>query len=86
MSGKGLGGGYVPISLVSAADHVIDPITDAGRTVMFFTYSGHDSTCAGVSAVLRILEDEGLVERAAVMGSRLFDALKAAAGRAPERR
>jgi adenosylmethionine-8-amino-7-oxononanoate aminotransferase len=83
VSGKGLGGGYVPISLVSAADHVVDPITEAGRTVMFFTYSGHDSTCAGASAVLRILEDEGLVERAAVMGARLHDALKAALGAHP---
>jgi adenosylmethionine-8-amino-7-oxononanoate aminotransferase len=83
VSGKGLGGGYVPISLVSAADHVVDPITEAGRTVMFFTYSGHDSTCAGASAVLRILEDEGLVERAAVMGSRLHDAVKAAVGAHP---
>jgi adenosylmethionine-8-amino-7-oxononanoate aminotransferase len=83
VSGKGLGGGYVPISLVSAADHVVDPITEAGRTVMFFTYSGHDSTCAGASAVLRILDEEGLVERAAVMGSRLSDALKAGLGAHP---
>ena len=84
MSGKGLGGGYVPLSLVSAADHVVDPITEAGRTVMFFTYSGHDSSCAGASAVLRILDDEGLVERAAVMGSRLHDALKAVLGTHPD--
>lgn len=77
VSGKGLGGGYVPISLVSAADHVIDPITEAGRTVMFFTYSGHDSTCAGASAVLRIIEREGLVERSALMGVRLRAALEA---------
>lgn len=83
VSGKGLGGGYVPISLVSAADHVVDPITEAGRTVMFFTYSGHDSTCAGASAVLRILDDEGLVERAAVMGSRLFAALQTGLGDHP---
>ncbi len=83
VSGKGLGGGYVPLSLVSAADHVVDPITEAGRTVMFFTYSGHDSCCAGASVVLRILDDEGLVERAAVMGSRLHDALKAALGAHP---
>jgi adenosylmethionine-8-amino-7-oxononanoate aminotransferase len=76
VSGKGLGGGYVPLSLVSAADHVVDPITAAGRTVMFFTYSGHDSSCAGASAVLRIIEEEDLVEQAAVMGARLFDALQ----------
>ena len=68
VAGKGLGGGYSPLSLVSAADEVVDPITAAGRNVMFFTYSGHDASCAGALAVLGILEREGLVERAAVQG------------------
>jgi adenosylmethionine-8-amino-7-oxononanoate aminotransferase len=75
VAGKGLGGGYVPISVVSASDAVVDPITAAGKTVMFFTYSGHDSSCAGAVAVLNILERENLVERAAVMGDRLKHAL-----------
>jgi adenosylmethionine-8-amino-7-oxononanoate aminotransferase len=75
VAGKGLGGGYVPISVVSASDAVVDPITAAGKTVMFFTYSGHDSSCAGAVAVLKILERENLVERAAVMGERLKQAL-----------
>jgi adenosylmethionine-8-amino-7-oxononanoate aminotransferase len=75
VAGKGLGGGYVPISLVTAGDHVVDPITQDGRTVMFFTYSGHDSSCAGALAVLDILEREALVDRCAVMGKRLRTAL-----------
>ena len=65
----------MPISVVSASDAVVDPITAAGKTVMFFTYSGHDSSCAGAVAVLKILERENLVERAAVMGDRLKQAL-----------
>ena len=42
---------------------------------MFFTYSGHDSVCAGATAGLDIIDREGLVERAATMGSYLRTAL-----------
>ena len=77
VAGKGIGGGYVPLSLVSASNRVIDPITEAGRNVMFFTYSAHDSSCAGALAVLGIMEREQLVDRAAVQGERLLSALHA---------
>lgn len=78
VSGKGLGGGYVPMSVLSAHDRVVDPITEAGRAVMFFTYSAHESSCAGALAVLEIVEREGLVARAAAMGEHLMAALHAA--------
>jgi adenosylmethionine-8-amino-7-oxononanoate aminotransferase len=42
---------------------------------MFFTYSGHDSSCAGALAVLTIIEREHLVERAAVQGEKLLHGL-----------
>jgi adenosylmethionine-8-amino-7-oxononanoate aminotransferase len=71
VSGKGLAGGYQPISLVSAADHVVDPVTEAGRNLMFFTYSGHDAACAASLAVLGIFERENLVARSATMGALL---------------
>ena len=83
VAGKGLGGGYVPISLVSAHDRVVDPVTEAGRTVMFFTYSGHDSSCAGALAVLDVLERESLVDRCAAMGERLRSRLEDALGSHP---
>ena len=83
VSGKGLGGGYVPISLVSASDRVIDPITESGRAVMFFTYSAHEASCAGALAVLDILEREHLLDRVAPMGERLRAALTAALGGHP---
>ncbi len=76
VAGKGLGGGYSPLSLVTASNAVVDPITEAGRNVMFFTYSGHDASCAGALAVLDIVEREGLVERAAVQGRALLEALR----------
>ncbi len=71
VSGKGLAGGYQPISLVSAADHVVDPVTEAGRVLMFFTYTAHDSSCAAARVVLDIMDREGLVDRAAQMGTLL---------------
>ena len=83
VSGKGLGGGYVPISLESASDRVVDPVTESGRTVMFFTYSAHESSCAGALAVLAILERERLLERVAPMGERLQAALRTALGDHP---
>ena len=78
VAAKGLSGGYTPLSLVSAANHVVDPLTNAGRGVMFFTYSGHDASCAGALTVLQILEQEHLMERAAVQGDRMLDALTTA--------
>ncbi len=83
VSGKGLGGGYVPLSLVSASNDVVDPITAAGRNVMFFTYSDHDSSCAGALAVLDIVEREGLIDRAAMQGNALVDGLKRELGDHP---
>ncbi len=78
VSAKGLGGGYVPMSMVSASNEVLDTISDAGGSVMFFTYSGPDAMCAGALAVLDILERENLVDRAGQMGERLQSSLHSA--------
>jgi len=83
VAAKGLSGGYMPLSMVTARDSVIESLTDGGREVMFFTYSGHDASCAGALAVLKIVEREGLIERATVQGQRLRDALSAALGDHP---
>jgi adenosylmethionine-8-amino-7-oxononanoate aminotransferase len=83
VAAKGVGGGYAPLSLVTATNEVVDPITEAGKNVMFFTYSGHDSSCAAALVVLDILEREGLVERAATQGARMLAALTGAVGDHP---
>lgn len=84
VAGKGVGGGYVPLSLVSASNAVVEPIDAAGNEVMFFTYSGHDSSLAGAAAVLEIMERERLVERAERVGDRLRTALREALVDVPE--
>ena len=78
VSAKGLGGGYVPMSMVTASDEVTGSISDAGGNVMFFTYSGPDAMCAGALAVLEVMEREQLVDRAKVMGDRMQSALSSA--------
>ncbi|HEY7852849.1 MAG TPA: aminotransferase [Caulobacteraceae bacterium] len=61
---KGLSSGYLPISAVGVADHVVETIR-GGHTdfVHGYTYSGHP-TCAAVALKnIEILEGEHLVER-----------------------
>jgi len=71
VAGKGLGGGYVPAGGVFAGDKVVEPLSVAGATVMYYTFSGSDIVCAVSDRVLQIMQDEDLVNRAATMGSRL---------------
>src|SRR3990167_313391 len=62
---KGLSSGYLPISAVGVADHIVAELREKGGDFIHgFTYSGHP-TCAAVALKnIEILEREGLVERA----------------------
>ena len=75
VGGKGLGGGYVPMGAVAARAEVAEVLAGAG--FMYFTFTGNDAACAASVAVLDIMEREGLVERAAKVGSVLGDRLHA---------
>lgn len=61
---KGLSSGYLPISAVGVADHIVAELREKGGDFIHgYTYSGHP-TCAAVAlANIGILEREGLVER-----------------------
>jgi adenosylmethionine-8-amino-7-oxononanoate aminotransferase len=76
VSGKGLAGGYAPIAGVFATDAVAEPIVDAGMNVMFHTFGAHPAACAAADAVLGILREEQLVERAASQGEALGSAFE----------
>ncbi len=71
VGGKGLTGGYAPMGGIFTREDVVEPIARKGDELMFFTYSAHPASCAAATTVLRILEDEKLVARAAEMGGRL---------------
>jgi len=71
VSGKGLGGSYLPITGVFAKEAVVGPLAKLGEDLMFYTYGGHPAACAAANAVLDIIEREGLVARSAAAGDYL---------------
>ena len=83
VGGKGLTGGYAPLVAIAAREEVTAPIREAGDSIMYFTYGAHSPACAAASEVLRILEDEELVERAATVGAILGEQLREALGDHP---
>ena len=83
VSGKGLAGGYAPITGVFATSAIADPIAQAGMNVMFHTFGAHPAACAAADEVLRLLEEEDLLHRAAAAGELLQKRLKDALGNHP---
>ena len=83
VGGKGLAAGYAPIGGVYTTPAVAEPIAAAGDDVMFYTYSAHPMACAAADQVLSIVEEEGLVERAAKRGVELGARLRDAFGDHP---
>jgi predicted acetylornithine/succinylornithine family transaminase len=79
--GKGLGGG-VPVAAFLATDAVMSTIEpgDHGGT-----YAGNPLTCRAASTVIRVIEEEGLVERAAKLGVKVVQRLSDFAERASDR-
>jgi adenosylmethionine-8-amino-7-oxononanoate aminotransferase len=73
--GKGLTGGYLPLSAVLATDEVYQSFLGSaasGRT--FFhghTYTANPLCCAAANANLRLMASQGLVSQAAALGERL---------------
>src|SRR5438105_4330476 len=75
---KGVTSGYLPLGGVIASKRVHEAIEGAPADRKFMhaaTYSGHPVCCAVGLRNVEIIETEGLVERAAVMGRRLLAGL-----------
>jgi len=83
VSGKGLAGGYAPITGVFATSAIADPIAEAGMNVMFHTFGAHPAACAAANEVLRLLDEEDLPHRAAIAGEVLQKRLKDTLGNHP---
>jgi putrescine aminotransferase len=61
---KGLSSGYLPIGAVMIADHVVNVIIEEGGEFFHgMTYSGHPTACAVSIANIKILRDEGIIEK-----------------------
>jgi len=84
---KGISSGYLPLSASVISERVYETIRDEmpdGLPMMFgLTYNNHPTCCAAGLANLDIIEREGLVENARVVGAYLLERLTDAFGRSP---
>ena len=61
---KGVTSGYLPLGGVLVGDRIADVIVrDGGEFAHGFTYSGHPAACAVAIANIKILRDEGIIDR-----------------------
>ncbi len=79
--GKGLGGGYAPISALVAPDRLVDRLAKGSGSLLHAqTYSHHPVLAAGALAAIRRLKSHGLIDRCARMGGVLQRELQALRG------
>ncbi len=61
---KGMSSGYLPISAVMVGDRVANSLIEkSGEFYHGFTYSGHPASCAVAIENIRLMRDEGIVDR-----------------------
>jgi adenosylmethionine-8-amino-7-oxononanoate aminotransferase len=76
--GKGIAGGYTPLSAVAAPRRIVDVLArGSGALAHAQTFSHHPVLCAAGLATVRYLREHALVARAAAMGRVLHDKLAA---------
>jgi adenosylmethionine-8-amino-7-oxononanoate aminotransferase len=75
--GKGLAGGYAPLSAVVAPRRLIDVLArGSGVFLHAQTFSHHATLCAAGVATIRYLRRHGLIQRCAAMGQALHQQLR----------
>ena len=76
---KGVTSGYQPLGGVLISRTVCDVLESDPDFIFMhgYTYSGHPAASAAAIANINIIEDEGLVQRAEIVGDRLSGGLKA---------
>ncbi len=79
--GKGITGGYAPLSAVAASRRLLDPIANgSGALLHAQTFSHHPVLAAAGLAAVHYLEGHGLVERCRRMGALLHARLQTLRG------
>jgi hypothetical protein len=74
--GKGIAGGYAPLSALVTSRRVLDPIAaGSGSPLHHQTFSQFPVSCAAGLATLRYLDTHGLIARCAAMGRVLHEEL-----------
>jgi Adenosylmethionine-8-amino-7-oxononanoate aminotransferase len=75
--GKGLGGGYAPVSGVLIGKKVVDALDKGtGSFRHGQTYQAHPVSCAAALAVQRIIKEQNLLENVCNMGALLESQLR----------
>lgn len=70
--GKGLGAGYTPIAAALVSDRVLSALENgSARIPGGHTYAGNPLSAATALAVLDVVENDGVIDRAAAAGIRL---------------
>ncbi|HVH67089.1 MAG TPA: aspartate aminotransferase family protein [Gemmatimonadales bacterium] len=74
--GKGISGGYAPLSAVAAPERIVDVIAGgSGAFLHAQTFSFHPVACAAGMAAVRLLKRDRLIERCAELGRVLQERL-----------
>jgi putrescine aminotransferase len=76
VTAKGITSGYVPLGAVLVSDAIAATLTSDHGFPMGYTYNGHPTAAAVALANLDIIEREGLLERARLMGAYLNAGLR----------
>ena len=74
---KGITSGYVPLGAAVVSDKIFKALESRDRFYHGFTYSGHPLACRVGLVNIDILERENLKTRAAEMGQRLVEGIRA---------
>ncbi|KAE8355961.1 PLP-dependent transferase [Aspergillus coremiiformis] len=82
--GKGLGGGYAPVSGLLIGEKIVRTL-DKGTGVFRHgqTYQGHPVSCAAALAVQTVIQEENLLDNVRIMGAYLETRLRARLGDHP---
>jgi putrescine aminotransferase len=75
LSGKALGGGVIPVAATITTDELFR-VLDRDPILHTSTFSAAPIAMAAVCGAIRVIRDEGLVQRAAELGERLTPALR----------
>jgi adenosylmethionine-8-amino-7-oxononanoate aminotransferase len=74
--GKGIAGGYVPLSAVVAPRRLVEPLAlGSGALLHAQTFSHHATLCAAGVATLRYLREHALIERCAAIAPAFHERL-----------
>jgi adenosylmethionine-8-amino-7-oxononanoate aminotransferase len=76
---KGMASGYFPLGAIMARQNIVETVLEHGGFKHGFTYAGNPMACAVGLQVLKIIEEQNLVENAKTVGAFLKSQLEALA-------